>query len=112
MSARARGEFDIEEFDREDMVIVGTPDECLRKLLRYEAAGVDQLLCYLNFGYLPHEAIMRSIELLGTHVIPELRKRGASGVAQGLRQAMSEAEQSVTARNWAPTPEAPAFVKG
>ena len=91
LESRARGEFDIEEFDREDMVIVGTPDECLQKLLRYEEAGVDQLLCYLNFGYLPHEAVMKSIELLGTRVIPELKKRGASGVAAGLEGAIARA---------------------
>jgi alkanesulfonate monooxygenase SsuD/methylene tetrahydromethanopterin reductase-like flavin-dependent oxidoreductase (luciferase family) len=111
LSARARGEFDIEEFDREDMVIVGTPDECLEKLLRYDAAGVDQLLCYLNFGYLPHDAIMRSIELLGTHVIPELAKRGASGVAVGLREGIKAAERSVTAKNWSATPPAPQMAK-
>jgi alkanesulfonate monooxygenase SsuD/methylene tetrahydromethanopterin reductase-like flavin-dependent oxidoreductase (luciferase family) len=111
LSARARGEFDIEEFDREDMVIVGTPDECLQKLLRYEAAGVDQLLCYLNFGYLPHDAIMRSIELLGTYVIPELAKRGASGLAAGLQQGIKTAEQSVTARTWSPDPAAPELAK-
>ena len=84
LESRARGEFDITEFDREDMVIVGTPDEVLAKLMRYEEAGVDQLLCYLNFGYLPHEAIMRSIELLGTNVIPELKRRGATAIAKGL----------------------------
>lgn len=105
MSARARGEFDIEEFDREDMVIVGTPDECLEKLLRYEAIGVDQLLCYVNFGYLPHEAVMRSIELLGTHVIPALKKRG-SGLVAGLETGIRAAEQSITQKAWARTPEA------
>lgn len=92
LEARANGEFDIEEFDREDMVIVGTPDECLKKLERYEEAGVDQLLCYLNFGYLPHDAIMKSIELLGTHVIPELKRRGSSQVARGLEQGIKRAE--------------------
>ena len=92
LESRARGEFDITEFDREDMVVVGTPDECLEKLLRYEEAGVDQLLCYLNFGYLPHEAVMRSIELLGTRVIPELKKRGAHRTAAGLQSALRRAE--------------------
>ena len=106
MSARARGEFDITEFDREDMVVVGTPDECLTKLMRYEEAGVDQLLCYLNFGYLPHDAVMKSIELLGTRVIPELKKRGSTNVASGLEKAIKTAEQkSVTQQNWAKTPE-------
>ncbi|HEX8056190.1 MAG TPA: LLM class flavin-dependent oxidoreductase [Novosphingobium sp.] len=94
LESRARGEFDITEFDREDMVIVGTPDECLQKLLRYEEAGVDQLLCYLNFGYLPHEAVMKSIELLGTRVIPELKKRGANRIAAGLESEIAKASQS------------------
>lgn len=107
LEARARGEFDITEFDREDMVVVGTPDECIRKLARYEEIGVDQLLCYLNFGYLPHDAVMKSIELLGTHVIPELKKRGASGVAAGLEQGIRQAEKkSMTESRWAKTPEA------
>ncbi|HMQ26897.1 MAG TPA: hypothetical protein PKA98_12980, partial [Acidimicrobiales bacterium] len=48
LDAQRRGEFDITEFDREDMVIVGTPDECLRKLARYDEIGVDQVLCYIN----------------------------------------------------------------
>ncbi len=99
LQARANGEFDITEFDREDMVVVGTPDECLAKLSRYEEAGVDQLLCYLNFGYLPHEAVMKSIELLGTRVIPELRKRGAHGLATGLRTGIRRAEAQVTAKS-------------
>jgi hypothetical protein len=93
------------------MVIVGTPEECLKKLLRYEAAGVDQLLCYLNFGYLPHEAIMRSIELLGTYVIPALQKLGKHGLAAGLQQSVAEAERSVTAQKWLPTPESPTFAQ-
>jgi alkanesulfonate monooxygenase SsuD/methylene tetrahydromethanopterin reductase-like flavin-dependent oxidoreductase (luciferase family) len=92
MSARARGEFDITEFDREDMVVVGTPDECLKKLERYEEAGVDQLLCYLNFGYLPQEAVLKSIELLGTRVIPELKKRGATRVAGALESEIKKAK--------------------
>lgn len=94
LSAQARGEFDITQFDKEDMVIVGTPDECLEKFLKYDALGVDELLCYLNFGYLPHEAVMKSIELLGTRIIPELRKRGAGRTAAALGGAIRAAETS------------------
>jgi alkanesulfonate monooxygenase SsuD/methylene tetrahydromethanopterin reductase-like flavin-dependent oxidoreductase (luciferase family) len=105
LESRARGEFDITEFDREDMVIVGTPDECLEKLARYDEAGVDQLLCYLNFGYLPHEAVMKSIELLGTRVIPQLQKYGKGELAKNLGRQIDKAEKSITAQNWAITPE-------
>jgi alkanesulfonate monooxygenase SsuD/methylene tetrahydromethanopterin reductase-like flavin-dependent oxidoreductase (luciferase family) len=92
LDKQARGEFDITSFDKEDMVIIGTPDECLEKFLKYEEVGVDQLLCYINFGYLPHEAVMKSIELLGAHVIPELAKRGASNTANCLSGAIKQAE--------------------
>jgi alkanesulfonate monooxygenase SsuD/methylene tetrahydromethanopterin reductase-like flavin-dependent oxidoreductase (luciferase family) len=88
LKKQADGEFDINQFDKEDMVIVGTPDECLEKFLKYEEAGVDQVLCYLNFGYLPNEAVLKSIALLGDYVIPELKKRGAARVAESLGSAI------------------------
>jgi alkanesulfonate monooxygenase SsuD/methylene tetrahydromethanopterin reductase-like flavin-dependent oxidoreductase (luciferase family) len=94
LEKQARGEFDITQFDREDMVIVGTPDECLKKFLRYEEAGVDEVLCYINFGYLPHEAVMKSIELLGAYVIPELKKRGANRMAETLDKQVRNVERS------------------
>jgi alkanesulfonate monooxygenase SsuD/methylene tetrahydromethanopterin reductase-like flavin-dependent oxidoreductase (luciferase family) len=88
LEKQAKGEFDIAQFDNEDMVIVGTPEECLRKFLRYEEVGIDQVLCYLRFGYLPHEAVMKSIELLGDYVIPELKKAGATRTAKSLDAAV------------------------
>ena len=63
-------------FSDADMIIVGDPDQCLKKMLRYAELGVDELLCYVQFGHLPHASVMRTIELLGTHVIPELERRG------------------------------------
>jgi len=70
------GNIDVQRYTNEDMIIVGTPEECLEKILRYEQAGVDQLLCYVQFGTLPHDKVMRCLELLGTEVIPQLEKRG------------------------------------
>ena len=93
LDKQARGDFDITQFDKEDMVIVGTPDECLEKFLKYDELGVDQLLCYLNFGYLPQEAVMKSIELLGTRVIPQLKKRGSNQTADALTGAIKSAEK-------------------
>jgi alkanesulfonate monooxygenase SsuD/methylene tetrahydromethanopterin reductase-like flavin-dependent oxidoreductase (luciferase family) len=75
LKRQLEGNFDPREFSEADMIVVGDPDECLRKMLRYEELGVDQLLCYVQFGYLPHESVMRTIELLGTEIIPELRRR-------------------------------------
>jgi len=67
------------------MIVVGDPETCIGKMLKYAELGVDQLICYVQFGYLPHESVMRTIELLGTKVIPELERRdikvSATGVA-------------------------------
>ena len=51
--------------------VVGDPDESKETLKRYEASGVDLLLCLLNPYNIPHEKVMQSIELFGKYVIPE-----------------------------------------
>ena len=59
-----------EELDAEDMVIVGDPDKCVRKLEKYQAAGIDRVLCLMQAGHISHEAAMNSIRLFGKHIIP------------------------------------------
>ncbi len=54
--------------------IVGTPDACIETAKRYEAAGCDLLLCLMNPYRVPHRAVLESIELMGKHVIPALKK--------------------------------------
>lgn len=71
-----RGEVPVEHYQEEDMIIVGTPEECLEKIIRYDEVGVDQLLCYVQFGDLPHDKVMRTLELLSQKVIPKLEARG------------------------------------
>ena len=68
------GEFDAHEFDDADMIVVGDPDRCIEKMRHYAELGVDQLICYVQFGHLEHEAIMENLRLLGREVIPVLEK--------------------------------------
>ena len=70
-------------------MIIGTPDECLQKFLKYEDAGVDQVLCYINWGYLTQESMLECITLLGDYVIPELKRMGATRAARGLEQSVA-----------------------
>jgi len=72
------GDFDTREFDAADMIVVGDPDRCTTKMLRYAEAGVDQLICYVQFGYLEHEAVMENLRLLGREVIPVLEHEAAA----------------------------------
>ena len=52
---------------------VGDPDEVIRKVERYRAAGADRLVSVMQLADLKHEDLMRSIELMGTEVIPAIR---------------------------------------
>jgi alkanesulfonate monooxygenase SsuD/methylene tetrahydromethanopterin reductase-like flavin-dependent oxidoreductase (luciferase family) len=53
--------------------VLGTPDECVEMCRQYEEAGIDTLLCLVNPYKIPHEAVMETIELMGSEVIPRFR---------------------------------------
>lgn len=72
----SEGNFNVKAFNDYDMIIVGDPDMCMKKFLTYESIGCDQVLCYVQFGHLAHESVLKTIELLGKEVIPQLEKRG------------------------------------
>ncbi len=56
-----------------DSVIIGDPDHCAKKVRQYQAIGADRLMCLLQFGRIPHEAVMRSTALAGEHLLPQFR---------------------------------------
>lgn len=53
-----------------DCVVIGDPDHCAQKLKGYEAIGADRMMCMMQYGSIPHEAVIRSIELAGEHLRP------------------------------------------
>ncbi len=54
---------------------VGTPDDVVRKILfQHEIFGHDRFLLQFTIGGIPHEGILRSIELLGREVVPAVRE--------------------------------------
>jgi alkanesulfonate monooxygenase SsuD/methylene tetrahydromethanopterin reductase-like flavin-dependent oxidoreductase (luciferase family) len=68
------GNIPVEAFHQGDMIIVGDPEQCFDKMRHYADLGVDEVICYVQFGYLSNESILRTIELLGKEVLPELEK--------------------------------------
>ena len=68
------GTLGFEELDGEDMVVIGDPDTCIRKLERYREAGLDRVLCCMQAGRLAHADVMESIRLFGEHVIPHFAR--------------------------------------
>jgi alkanesulfonate monooxygenase SsuD/methylene tetrahydromethanopterin reductase-like flavin-dependent oxidoreductase (luciferase family) len=72
MKPLMEGQVPIDHFNEADMVVVGDPDRCFEKMKHYADLGVDQLICYVQFGYNSHESVMKTIELLGKEILPEI----------------------------------------
>jgi probable LLM family oxidoreductase len=60
---------------------VGSPEDVTRKILhQHELFRHDRFLLQLSVGTMPHEQVMRAIELLGTEVAPAVRAALAASV--------------------------------
>jgi probable LLM family oxidoreductase len=56
-------------------LLLGSPQQVIEKMLyEHELFKYDRFLLHLSVGTMPHETVMRSIELLGTQVAPIVRK--------------------------------------
>jgi len=56
-------------------LLVGSPQQIIDKILyEYELFKHDRFLAQMSVGAMPHKQLMRSIELFGTKVVPEIRK--------------------------------------
>jgi len=62
-----------------DLIAVGSPDEALRVARRYREIGADQVLFFLQYGRIPHQSIMRSLELIGRDVLKEIQSWSTAG---------------------------------
>lgn len=56
-------------------LVVGSPAEVVDKILyEHELFGHTRFLAQMSLGAVPHDKVLRSIELFGTKVAPEIRK--------------------------------------
>ena len=62
-----------------DSVVIGDPDHCLEKFRRYQAIGTDRMMCMMQFGEIPHPAVLRSIALVAEHHMPACAAPLAAG---------------------------------
>lgn len=57
-------------------LMVGSVQEVIDKILyEHELFGFTRFMAQASLGFVPHELTMKSIELFGTKVVPEVRKR-------------------------------------
>jgi alkanesulfonate monooxygenase SsuD/methylene tetrahydromethanopterin reductase-like flavin-dependent oxidoreductase (luciferase family) len=53
--------------------IIGDPSAACEMVQRFVDTGVDELICVMQMGTLPHELVMESIRTFGEQVIPRFR---------------------------------------
>ncbi|HEY8469251.1 MAG TPA: hypothetical protein VIL18_06390, partial [Longimicrobiales bacterium] len=59
-------------------LFVGDPEQVIEKILfQYEVFRHQRFLLQLTVGPMPHDKVLRAIELLGTKVAPVVRKETA-----------------------------------
>jgi alkanesulfonate monooxygenase SsuD/methylene tetrahydromethanopterin reductase-like flavin-dependent oxidoreductase (luciferase family) len=63
---------------RERSIVTGTPEHCVEHLKRVEAAGVEEVICYFNFGGLPHDKTLAQMERFSREVLPSFDSASAS----------------------------------
>lgn len=52
-------------------LLVGDPEQVAQKILaQHDLFGLDRFMLHISVGTLPHDRVMRAIELLGTRVMP------------------------------------------
>jgi len=55
---------------RERSIITGSAAYCIDHLKKVQAAGLDEVICYFNFGGLPHEATLAQMGRFSREVLP------------------------------------------
>jgi alkanesulfonate monooxygenase SsuD/methylene tetrahydromethanopterin reductase-like flavin-dependent oxidoreductase (luciferase family) len=56
-------------------LVLGSPEEVAEKIVRWrEILGIERFMLHISVGTMPHDQVMRSIELLGTKVAPLVKE--------------------------------------
>ncbi len=67
-------DLDADTLSDRGVVIAGDPDSCIEALKKHEAIGIEQMMIMMETDTIPHDKVMKSIELFGKYVIPEFKK--------------------------------------
>src|SRR6266508_3872304 len=54
----------------ERSIVTGTRDQVIDQLRRVEQAGIEEVICYFNFGLLPHAPTLHQMERFAAEVMP------------------------------------------
>ncbi len=59
-------------------ILGGDPDSCIKIIKMFEDIGVDQLTMLMQTETVPHEKVIKSLEMFGKHVLPAFRQPEAA----------------------------------
>ncbi len=65
----------LEAMDEQDMIVIGDPEHCRRKLSHYADLGINSVMSQSQVGAISHYDVMQSISLLGEQVVPYFAPR-------------------------------------
>jgi alkanesulfonate monooxygenase SsuD/methylene tetrahydromethanopterin reductase-like flavin-dependent oxidoreductase (luciferase family) len=61
--------------DTRDVMNIGSPQQIIEKILyQYEVFGHQRYIAQMDFGGVPYEKLMKNIELIGTEILPAIKK--------------------------------------
>ena len=93
-----KGKFEDYQYFKEGSgaAIIGSPESCIRSIEKFAAIGCDQVL--IRIDSIPHDKILKSIEMFGRYVIPHFKNRRnfmrpAEDVMKDIREMREEAKQ-------------------
>jgi alkanesulfonate monooxygenase SsuD/methylene tetrahydromethanopterin reductase-like flavin-dependent oxidoreductase (luciferase family) len=67
----------------ERSIVTGTVEEVIRQFEQVEAAGIEEVICYFNFGLLPHAETLHQMERVSREIMPQFAvDRESAGVAR------------------------------
>lgn len=59
-------------------VVAGDPESCIKALEMHEKVGADEVMINMQNVTIPHEKVMKSIEMYGKHIIPYFQRKARS----------------------------------
>lgn len=61
--------------DKRDALMVGSTQQIIEKILyQYELFGMQRFMAQIDFGGVPFEKLMKNIEIIGSDIIPAIKK--------------------------------------
>src|SRR6266849_2337443 len=58
----------------ERSIVTGTADEVIHQFEQVEAAGIEEVICYFNFGLLPHAETLHQMRRVSREVMPHFAR--------------------------------------